>query len=111
MRFNEMVAKMPFLEQAYTKFLDCLPPIKGPLSVTKTASLRKKRGHGSGIVVVDCLLILPSDGIQLLDYLWVYRFFHSFLGIRMFYGHRPAAGFLGVASDGLCRRKEFRKRA
>ena len=28
----------------------------------------------------------------------------------MFYGHRPAAGFLGVASNGLCRRKEFRKR-
>jgi len=27
--FDEMVAKMPFLEQAYTKFLDCLPTIKG----------------------------------------------------------------------------------
>jgi hypothetical protein len=33
--------------------------------VTKTAFLRKKRGHGSGIVVVDCLLIVPNDGIQL----------------------------------------------
>ena len=36
--FDEMVAKMPFLEQAYTKFLDCLPTIKGPLFVTKTAA-------------------------------------------------------------------------
>ena len=27
--FDEMVAKMPLLEQAYTKFLDCLPTIKG----------------------------------------------------------------------------------
>ena len=68
---------------------------RSPPDHKRSAVRDKNRGHGSGIVVVDCLLILPSDGIQLLDYLWVHRFFHPFLGVRMFYGHRPAAGFLG----------------
>jgi hypothetical protein len=84
---------MPFLEQVYMIFLDGLPTVNGSCIRHKNRVLGEKRGHGGGIVVVDCLLILPSNRIKLLDYLWIDRFFH-----RLFWG-----GWIDRRSNDLLR--------
>src|SRR5580704_14522175 len=51
-----MVADTPFLEQVCKRFLDRLPAVNRSRVIHKNRVLREKRGHGSGIVVVACLV-------------------------------------------------------
>src|SRR5260221_8843163 len=90
-----MVEKLPSLEQFYMIFLDGVPPVNGSCIRHKNRVLGEKRGHGGGIVVVDSLLILPSNRVELLDNLWIDRFFHRlFWGIDLSSVKRPTSGFL-----------------
>jgi len=70
-----MVAVVPLLEVVCIPFLDGLPTVHRSFVRHKNRVLREERGQGGGIVVVVCLLILLTNRIKLLDYLWIDRFF------------------------------------
>jgi hypothetical protein len=57
----EMVAVMPLLEHPGKKFLDGLPTENRSLRSHLNRVLRVKRGHGSGIAVIERLVKLLSN--------------------------------------------------
>jgi hypothetical protein len=59
------------LERVCKPFLDILPPVNHSSGRHKNRFLRAERGHGGGIIVVDCLGILLNEGINLPAHLWI----------------------------------------
>src|SRR5271165_386673 len=66
---------MHFLERVCPMFLNGLPTVNRSCVPHINRVFRVERGHGGGIVVVDCLGILLTDRNKLLDYLWIDRVF------------------------------------
>jgi hypothetical protein len=73
-----MVFRVPCLGYVCIPFLDSLPPVNRSHVRHKNGVFREERGHGGGIVVVDCLAKLLTVRIKLLDYFRIDRLF--FLG-------------------------------
>jgi len=59
----------------WNMFLNGLPTVNRSCVRHINRVFQVERGHGRGIVVVDCLGILLTDRNKLLDYLWIDRVF------------------------------------
>ena len=63
---DEMVAEMHLLEHVCIMFLDGLPTVNRSCVRHINRVLREERGHGGGIVVVECIVIFFNDRDKLL---------------------------------------------
>src|ERR1700689_3206232 len=57
----------PSVEDVGIPFLNGLPPTKHPIRFHQNPVLRKKRGDGAGVVLLECLLQLQTKRTEIVD--------------------------------------------